>query len=50
MNKAQYKESCSRLGVPYYDEDYYEKSREYIRSILEQPMTGKEEVKPSLGV
>ena len=50
MNKAQYKESCSRLGVPYYEEDYFEKSREYIRSILEQSMSDKEEVKPSLGV
>lgn len=45
MNKAQYKESCSRLGVPYYEEDYYEKTRDYIRSILEQPMSEKEENK-----
>lgn len=51
MTKDEYKESCGRIGVPYFEDEYLEKSRDYIRSILEQPMSNftQENEKP-LGV
>lgn len=52
MTKDDYKESCGRIGVPYFENEYLEKSRDYIRSILEQPVSNftQKNEKPSLGV
>lgn len=33
MNKSQYKESCARLGVPFFEHEYHERQAEYIKSI-----------------
>jgi hypothetical protein len=46
MNKDQYKESCGRIGVPFFEEDFNEKMQDYIKSI--QAMAGGDgkEVKP----
>jgi hypothetical protein len=33
MNKDQYKESCGRIGVPYFEHEYDEKMQDYIKSI-----------------
>jgi hypothetical protein len=33
MTKDQYKESCGRIGVPYFEHEYDEKMQEYIKSI-----------------
>jgi hypothetical protein len=46
MTKDHYKESCGRIGVPYFEHEYDEKMQDYIKSI--QAMAGGDgkEVKP----
>lgn len=49
MTKDQYKESCGRIGVPYFEHEFNEKMQDYIKSI--QAMAGEVTTeKPSLGV
>lgn len=33
MTKDQYKESCGRIGVPYFEHEFNEKMQDYIKSI-----------------
>ena len=43
MTKDEYKESCGRIGVPFFEEDFYAKQQDYIKSLMEKE-------KPTLGV
>ncbi len=40
MTKDQYKESCARLGVPYSEEEFIERQKDYLTSLLEKPALG----------
>jgi hypothetical protein len=50
MTKDQYKESCGRIGVPYFEHEFNEKMQDYIKSIQAMAGSDGKEVKPSLGV
>lgn len=34
MTKDEYKESCGRIGIPYFENEYYDKQRDYINNIM----------------
>lgn len=34
MTKDEYKESCGRIGVPFFEHEYYDKQRDYINIIM----------------
>jgi hypothetical protein len=50
MTKDQYKESCGRIGVPYFEHEYDEKVKDYIDSIKHMSGWDAAKEKPSLGV
>jgi hypothetical protein len=50
MTKDEYKESCGRIGVPYFENEFREKQKEYIRSILEPMSKFTQETEKPLGV
>lgn len=50
MTKDEYKESCGRIGIPYFENEYKEKQKDYIRSILEPMSNFTKETEKPLGV